>query len=279
MAPRLGSSSARLAAKLYDNAPQELRRNAKRSIKRAMKPYGTEFMGSMLIDASLELERRASIPGARRINFLDAGAGAGMAIKNAEVISPKVSAWGMAPHSPSSKEWVKKARKARPGYEPPPRKKWIRGFFETSFVPNFFHVIQVHFSIMHALNQSLALENLLNSLRNGGVLIFPRIEFMDYANIRKEVVVPEVIFKEHAKAGENRKRELEKKYPALGLKRIFAELRKQGFRVPQIQRFRDGTYRKYFYPEFLRVERTSGGKANLSRFYEHPSINRFPLTG
>lgn len=248
------------------------------ALQRAKKAYGTS-RGRLLKETVKELGARAS-KSTRTIRFLDAGAGAGGALQDAERLSPLVESWGMAPHAHDSRAVKKYARMEDPkfGYTPP-RKRWIRGYFEEITLPYSFDVIQTHFGVMHALNRAFALENLLNSLKKGGVFIMAGMEFM-VASRHREASVPKEVVAKHSKAGMRAKLVLEDAYPALALKRIFGELRKQGFKTPRMGRLEDEPH-KYGFPHYgpdaVKIIKLGRRKADLSRFYDHPTLNKFSL--
>ena len=110
-----------------------------------------------------ELEERAKL--GAQVHFLDAGPGnSGWGIRGAQEVSPNVIGHGLGLNYPESS-----AEK--------PRGRWIRRHFESTVLKQkeknegFFDVIQDRLALMHAFDKAAALQNMLNSLRPGGVLI------------------------------------------------------------------------------------------------------------
>ncbi|MFA6330346.1 MAG: methyltransferase domain-containing protein [Candidatus Micrarchaeia archaeon] len=123
------------------------------------KNYGNSN-GALVPSACLELERRAK--GQETVHFLDLGPGHGDGLKVAEGVGRNVFAHGLGLNYPSDDSYV-------------PRGRWIRRHFESTVIrkkgkkEGFFDVIQSRFGLQHATNKAVALENVLNSLKVGGV--------------------------------------------------------------------------------------------------------------
>jgi|GEM_PF-1259729 len=172
------------------------------------------------------------------IHFLDAGAGFGDALKSAEAINPQlVRAHGLALNKPSEEKEI-------------PKSNWTRGHFETTIFPGQFHVIQCHYALQHAINYTVAIENLLNSLRPGGKLFI----YGDKAGRSKSAAYLHNI-------SEDKKQ------------KIISLLKDQGF--------------SYSYRHFKPMEQTeavevftrkeNGKECDLRAFYEDYDINLLPI--
>jgi len=132
---------------------------------RTLQALGTYYQnttGRLKPEVTAELEKRAREGGT--VHFLDAGPGEGWGMHWAERISPNVVGHGLGLNYPYA-------------LSPKPRGRWIRRHFESTIIrqkgkkEGFFDVIQDHYASMHALKKREVLQNLLNSLRPGGVLI------------------------------------------------------------------------------------------------------------
>jgi SAM-dependent methyltransferase len=117
--------------------------------------------GRLIFDVQERLTRLASKGGA--VYFLDAGAGEGAGLVEAEGISPNIRAYGLALGSPNPANGIA-------------RDRWTWGYFECTIFKErgtgrgIFDVIQSHWALEHAANRAKALENMLNSLAKGGTL-------------------------------------------------------------------------------------------------------------
>ena len=184
--------------------------------------------GNLLPQARRELKKRANTG---KVDFLDAGAGKGRALVEAEGIAPNIYAHGLALNKPD-------------GTIVSPD-KWTRGHFETTVFPGKFHIIQANYSLMHAANYALALENLLNSLRKNGKLIVHGPTYSTPHNPIYELT------------------EYERK-------KFLKTLKAQGFSYTHIHRA-DGRLVEIF------TNKTGRG-ADLSKYYESGGINEVPLS-
>jgi len=130
------------------------------STLQALRVFYQNTTGRLKPEVTAELERRAK---AGKVHFLDAGPGEGWGLHWAQQISPNIISHGLGLNYPD-------------GLSPHPRGRWIRRHFESTVLKQkgkddgFFDVIQDHYASMHALDRAAALQNLLNSLRPGGVL-------------------------------------------------------------------------------------------------------------
>jgi len=128
----------------------------------ALRTYYQNTTGRLKPEVTAELERRAAE--GTPVHFLDAGPGHGWGMHWAERISPNIIGHGLGLNYPEDDS-------------PQPKGRWIRRHFESTIIrqkgkkEGFFDVIQDHYASMHALDRTLALQNLLNSLRPGGVLV------------------------------------------------------------------------------------------------------------
>jgi len=203
----------------------------------------SSIRGILTSEAERELVDR--VKKGREVRFLDAGAGLGQGVIEAEKVHPKVRAFGLAPTTPEALQ----RRSAHLIEELPPktqvpRERWILGYFEQTVVPDFFDVIQTHIGLHHAINQALALENLLNSLRKGGSLILAP----------GELITPRGLHHPEAR-------------------QIFEKLRQQGFDAPKMG---GAGVDLTLYAIAIKITRTGRGKADLSEFYSHP-LNQVPI--
>jgi len=116
--------------------------------------------GALVPSVYAELESRAK--GQEEVHFLDAGPGHGEGLRIAEEAGKNVFAHALGLNYPSADSHV-------------PRGGWIRRHFESTIIrkkgkkEGFFDVIQSRYGLQHATNKAVALENILNSLKVGGV--------------------------------------------------------------------------------------------------------------
>jgi len=213
--------------------------------------WGYVLSGEFPKGIKRELQRRARLQG--QVKFLDAGAGLGQALAAAETASKNVQAYGLSPSTPKKIASVTKKLFGNAHFtlNPALANKCIVGHFEVTRVPDTFDVIQSFNALQYAHNKALALENLLNSLKRGGVLIAsstdiraPLLSTSDpqaekFARLSDEVT-----------------------------EQLLGTLRAQGFRISV------ATWH-YYGDKVLRIRRGTK-QANLSEFYEHRLLNNFP---
>ncbi|OIO26533.1 hypothetical protein AUJ14_01575 [Candidatus Micrarchaeota archaeon CG1_02_55_22] len=142
-------------------------------------------------------------------------------------------------------------------------------------MPEAFDVIQSRFGLVHASNHALALENLLNSLKPGGVLLIRGIEYGGSLRVFGKVPIEKL--HEHARllaggADLDALEEIEHEHPELEWLRVAETLERQGFIAPGLI----GKTRFSVVPIRFRIERLGIRKADLSEFYGHPN-NRVPI--
>ncbi len=143
---------------LYPNQ----RREVKNRTRRALGQFYPNTKGTLKQEVAAELEERAKQD--KPVHFLDAGPGDGWEIHYAQQISPNIIGHGLGLNYPGE-------------LSPKPRGRWIRRHIESTVLKQkgkdegFFDVIQDHYASTHAFEKAEALQNLLNSLRPGGVLI------------------------------------------------------------------------------------------------------------
>lgn len=214
--------------KYKDDHLSQIQEKTRKGIQSTGSVY-TYTRGVLLPEVKRQLEKL--VKNGEIIHVLDAGAGMGHALKDAESLDPLVRAHGLALNSP---------RKGL-GIHP---ENWTRGHFETTLFPSRFHIIQCRYGMQHAVNYSVALENLLNSLRPGGML------FVHDGHFARNAIIGHL--------PEYEKRELLK------------TLEKQGF---SYEHRRTDDY------EDLDIfkRRKSGRIADLSEFYESNTVNMYPV--
>ena len=194
------------------------------------------------------LKELALNPQMQEVRFLDAGAGVGRGVVLAAGIHPKVNAWGLALNPPASGIYDGKTSIGRhilPGARELSG-RWVEGSFENIVLPDYFDVIQSTFGLQHALNHTVAIENMLNSLRRGGSLHFTSSQLYPPGRARN--------FKQNRLVWEG----------------AFGELEKQGFEVsrPPEAKLLTGE---------VAITRTNLRKADLSAFHGNGVINLIPL--
>ncbi|MBI3587815.1 hypothetical protein HY095_01330 [Candidatus Micrarchaeota archaeon] len=246
--------------------------------------------GHLLPETAEEIERRAAALPLDEVRVLDAGAGLGAGVALAgEIGGSRVRAFGLAPHHPDSRQ-VQGNRKPLWALDPRDRRKlegrWFEGYFEGMEIGKFFDIIHSHHGLEHSFNHALALENMLNSLRKGGVLIVKSGELfhvpyvkssfsrVPYARVRAST------WREYERAAPDEKKNLERSNPALArlaaLVRVFEALGAQGFAVPEPSDLGRGLFG---FEDVVRIRRVLEGRkrADLKNFYGHPALNKIPL--
>lgn|SRR3989338_1669264 len=242
-------------------------------LKQARELSYWETEGSLWNETEKALEAKLAKAGKGIVLFLDAGAGKGGALPEAEKKDKdgRVNAWGLSPRAPRGLEG-----------------RWVRGHFETVVVPGTFHVIQSRCAIQHAAFTAVALENMLNSLakpshgNTGGTMVLGIEDFLggrpaDDVNVFRSV--PQEALLGHSMARGRGKRALEERHPALVVKRILDMLKPQGFEATAMieKTHPNPTDSVFEYPRIISIARVGRRRANLARFYDHPDVNAFLL--
>lgn len=141
----------------------------------------SETRGRIIKRVEDELKLRAS--SGQYVYFLDAGAGDGLALIDAERISDRIRAYGLSMGASDPELRI-------------PRERWFQGYFEGTVFrekdskEGFFDVIQSCNALIHAVDRPRALGNMLNSLRpdGGRIIIGPDIgsHIPFYDTLRKQ---------------------------------------------------------------------------------------------
>ncbi len=220
----------------------------------------------------LPLSRKAIVERLRstsgHVHVLDLGPGLGKGMHDARSINPRVNPFGLALYKPTEAQ-LKRFGK---GF----RERFIAGQFERIMFPDYFGVIQSVYGLQHATNHAIALENALNSLAEGGVLVTSPNELTHFS---RSETIDENLLKRHAEASESHRKTLEIIHPDLAYHHLLTDLEKQGFMVsehwtPLLTLIWTAIMeRRLLEPKYL-VIRRGKGKADLSAFYHHPVLNR-----
>jgi len=202
---------------------------------------GYEYVrGELLGPVARELLHRSRQ--GKPVHFLDAGAGDGQGVVDAESLASNIRGHGLAMHD------------SKPALGISPH-KWTKSRFEENVFQDsdsaegVFDVIQSRYGLQHAANPAIALENLLNSLKVGGKL------FNFHDSDRKTIQITDTGMVEA----------LEKQGFVLEKSRVPASLKK--------------IYDRIFVnsPRLYVIKRVGKGKADLSAFYGSERINKVPL--
>lgn len=148
-----------MALRVSDRSDQEYEHRtnvARNKLREAHTFSGYVFSAGSLLPETRNILRKLHESEPGDIHYGDAGCGLGEGLVEAKQISPKIKATGIT---------LGKAKGVK-AYD-----ALIRKPFESFTVPGHFHVLQSAYSLMHAYNSAIALENLLNSLRDGGKLV------------------------------------------------------------------------------------------------------------
>lgn len=188
----------------------------------------TFWTGNLLSTTEAELRNRAA--GGQPVFFLDAGAGRGDGVRDALRLAGNIAAYGLAPHRLGARL---------------PKNSPILGHFEGRVIPGFFDVIPSRFALQHALNV-VGLENLLNSLKPGGCLIYRPAE------------LPFLTLDLRSRASLDTR------------VRLIKTLSQQGFTFVQ-------GYGEDSMP-VGKITKTDARTADLSSFYGHKTLNIIPIT-
>ncbi len=238
-----------------------------RQFRQADRQTYVETKGFLMSQVKQEIQWWKNQLGDEKPRFFDAGAGVGHAMRKAEDAGAEAHGTTLNPVDSRIREHF--------------QDRLHDQLFEEMVVPDHFHVIQSHLGHVHAANLAVAFENLLNSLkpaeenRRGGSLWVNQLGHVTWQDGWEKL--DHGVYQEYRHARDGRRQELEAYHPQLAFFRMLETLKGQGFGVPDAGKFFSENGKREFDKDFaFRISRGTG-KADLSGFYDHPTLNWFPI--